>query len=678
MEVLTRIRNTGLRINPEKCSFNKTELNFIGHTVSGKGVQTNRKKISEIENAAVPECVSQLRSFLGLTNYYRRFIKNYAKIAAPLYAATSGGEKKVTWSEECNISFNNLKKALCEAPILEFPRSDRMFIIDTDASFGAVGAVLSQINEEGREVVIAYASRHLTTHEMGYCVTRKELLALHEFIVYFKQYLYGKEFVARTDHKALTFMKDTKKPISPQFQTWMANLSEYNFDLQYRKGEDHGNADGLSRIKNNVCSQCQTKHTDAKEQKSKIRYINSLQKNPNILEIIGVKQREDTNLRELIKYLKDEIGQVPNFAEQSYFFKHIKELQINEGLLSIEIGNKIVVIVPDNYTETLVNFMHKELCHLGSKKTESYMKDFFYWPNMNQNIKEIINKCQICAKRKIEQGRTKEILLPRAGERFLQQIVVDVAYMEKTKGNKKYMVVIIDRFSKLVSLTATAKQDENTVVNTILNNWIYRYGKPESILTDRGRVFEGTLIREWMNKFGIQQEFSSPYQHQSNGLAERTIRTVRDMMSTSLKGERNENNWAELLPRIEFCINATKQSATNFSPFEIVYGRKINLFSSPGYVQQRKDEVLLKTKSNLDKAAISMRERDINKRGTRLFKVGERVLVRIEPNKRKKDGEQYEGPVEILKFLSPRQVALQFQNSVKTRRIEWLKRWKSN
>ena len=108
---------------------------------------------------------------------------------------------------------------------------------------------------------------------MGYCVTRKELLALHEFIVYFKQYLYGKEFVARTDHKALTFMKDTKKPISPQFQTWMANLSEYNFDLQYRKGEDHGNADGLSRIKNNVCSQCQTKHTDAKEQKSKLRYI---------------------------------------------------------------------------------------------------------------------------------------------------------------------------------------------------------------------------------------------------------------------------------------------------------------------------------------------------------------------------------------------------------------------
>ena len=230
---------------------------------------------------------------------------------------------------------------------------------------------------------------------------------------------------------------------------------------------------------------------------------------------------EDTNLRELIKYLKDEIGQVPNFAEQSYFFKHIKELQINEGLLSIEIGNKIFVIVPDNYTETLVNFMHKELCHLGSKKTESYMKDFFYWPNMNQNIKEIINKCQICAKRKIEQGRTKEILLPRTGERFLQQIVVDVAYMEKTKGNKKYMVVIIDRFIILVSLTATAKQNENTVVNTILNNWIYRYV----------RVFEGTLIREWMNKFGIQQEFSSPYQHQSNGLAERTIRTVRDMMS---------------------------------------------------------------------------------------------------------------------------------------------------
>ena len=115
--------------------------------------------------------------------------------------------------------------------------------------------------------------------------------------------------------------------------------------------------------------------------------------------------------------------------------------------------------------------------------------------------------------------------------------------MDTKRSEKKYMVVIIDRFSKLVSLSSTNSQDESTILNVILNNWIYKFGRPESILTDRGRIFEGSMFRDWMSKFGIKQEFSSPYQHQSNGLAERVIRTVRDMLATSLTGAGLENNW---------------------------------------------------------------------------------------------------------------------------------------
>ena len=263
-EVFTRIHKSGLKINSEKCKFHQKELVFLGHTISAQGIRTNEAKIIEISSAVEPRCSKQLRSFLGLTNYYRRFIKNYAEIVSPLYAATSGCEKTLQWTEACSTSFKLLKKTLCNAPILDYPRPNRTFILDTDASFGAIGAVLSQLKENGDETVIAYGSRHLTSHEKGYCVTRKELLALHEYVVYFRQYLYGKSFVARTDHKALIFMSTTKKPISPKFQTWMANLSEYNIDLKYRKGEEHGNADRLSRIREAMCSQCQTKHLDAK------------------------------------------------------------------------------------------------------------------------------------------------------------------------------------------------------------------------------------------------------------------------------------------------------------------------------------------------------------------------------------------------------------------------------
>ena len=291
-EVFKRIQLAGLRINPGKCDIYREELTFLGHTVSANGIKTNDKKIKEIKEAEIPICAKQLRSFLGMTNYYRKFIKDYAKIAEPLHAAASGCEKKITWSEECHKSFELLKRKLCEAPILDYPRRDGKFILDTDASFGAIGAVLCQEKEDGTEVVIAYGSRHLTAHEKGYCVTRKELLAIHEYVMYFKQYLYGKAFVVRTDHKALVFMRYTKKAISPQFQTWLANLSGYDFDLQYRKGEEHGNADGISRIKGMLCAQCQTKHEDAKETKARVRHIGALQKTESMTRLLRIQQND--------------------------------------------------------------------------------------------------------------------------------------------------------------------------------------------------------------------------------------------------------------------------------------------------------------------------------------------------------------------------------------------------
>jgi len=262
-------------------------------------------KIKEIENAEEPQCSSQLRSFLGLTNYYRRFIRDYAKITIPLHAAISGCGKKLHWTTECRESFQKLKEAMCNAPILSYPRLNRTFVLDTDASFSAIGAVLSELTETGEETVIAYGSRHLTSHEKGYCVTRKELLALHEYVLHFKQYLYGKRFIARTDHKALVFMNTTKKPISPQFQTWLANLSEYDFTLQYRKGEEHNNADGLSRIKQTLCSQCKTSHIEAKSKKSKIKYLNSLYGISNMMGTIENKQRSDGIIREAMEVLAD-------------------------------------------------------------------------------------------------------------------------------------------------------------------------------------------------------------------------------------------------------------------------------------------------------------------------------------------------------------------------------------
>ena len=662
-EVFKRIQETGLKINPEKCEIYKKKLIFLGHTVSEFGIQTNEDKIRAIIEAERPKCAKQLRSFLGLTNYYRRFVKEYAKIATPLHAATAGCEKTLQWSEECERSFTKLKDALSKAPTLQYPRIDRTFILDTDACFEAIGAVLSQMTEDGEEVVIAYGSRHLTAHEKGYCVTRKELLALHEYVLHFKQYLYGKEFIARTDHKALIFMNTTKKAISPQFQTWMANLSEFNFKLRYRKGEDHANADGLSRIGGTLCAQCQTAHEEPMKERSKVRYINILQKTNTMSEIMEV-QMKDKGFCGAWNFLNNECEIYDEAFTSCFLFKLKERLKCVDKMIVIE-GNTIdQIAVPDSYQKVLVRKVHEDLCHIGGKKLYHYLEENFYWPKMWETVRQTVRECATCARRKINQSKTKEILIPHESTEFLEQIVMDVAHMEKTSTEKRYIIVIVDRFSKLVCLTATAKQDDKTIFKTLLHNWIYKYGKPRSILTDRGRSFESRYLGEKLEELGVSQEFASPYQHQSNGLVERVIRTVRDLLVTSIKGAAQKKQWHELLPKIEFSINATIQSATQCSPFEIIYGRKITLHANQN-TRREKENIIKATIENSKKAAEKMKKYESEKRGKRLFEVGEEVLVRREPQNRRKD----------VRFLSEHQVELQFPGCIRQRRIEWLKRW---
>jgi transposase InsO family protein len=360
--------------------------------------------------------------------------------------------------------------------------------------------------------------------------------------------------------------------------------------------------------------------------------------------------------------------------KNKYPLKYKTNVKYEDGLLIMEKDGSEVVLVPEQYSKTLIKKIHDELCHVGVRKLLHYIAGMFYWPNMQQTIQECLRICEFCAKRKINQKRTKEILIPRESSEFLEQIVIDIAYMEKVL-TKRYLVVIIDRFSKIVSLTATSSQDEKTILSVILNCWVYRFGKPKNMLSDRGRSFESAYMRKNLGRLGIKQEFSSPYQHQSNGLAERTIRTVRDLIATTLAKGAEEKNWYEILPKIEFTMNITKQSTTGYSPFEILFGRKVNLHSTLNQKTEPRQQIVDTAIENTKQADERMRNLDIDRRGIRFFEVGEEVLVRKDPHKRTKDGIQYEGPYKILKFLTAHQVELQCENSIKQRRIEWLKKW---
>jgi len=242
--VLLRLRHAGLKLKPEKCRFFQRSVSFLGHIISHEGIGTDSEKTRAVMEWPTPTNVGEVRSFIGLASYYRRYVRNFAKIAAPLHALMKRNQR-FSWTEDAQKSFEELKVALTSPPILAMPNDTGEFVLDTDASDNAIGAVLSQ-RQDGVERVVAYESRSLDRREQNYCGTRKELLAIVYFLKYFKQYLLGRTFKVRTDHAALTWLRRTPDPIGQQAR-WLEQMEEYDFVVEHRAGSSHSNADSLSR-----------------------------------------------------------------------------------------------------------------------------------------------------------------------------------------------------------------------------------------------------------------------------------------------------------------------------------------------------------------------------------------------------------------------------------------------
>ena len=246
-QVLGRIRQANLKLKPEKCELFQDQVRFLGHIVSSEGVQPDPSNTAKVTNWAPPKTVTEVRQFLGLCSYYRRFVKNFSIIANPLSKLTTK-DSELVWTSECQNAFEQLKAKLTGADVMSFPRDEGTYILDTDACDVGIGGVLSQVQGD-RERVVAYGSRSLNKSERNYCVTDKELLAVRYFVDYFRYYLLGRQFLLRTDHQAIKWLFSLKEP-KGRIQRWIEILSAYDFQIEYRPGAKHGNADGLSRCPN--------------------------------------------------------------------------------------------------------------------------------------------------------------------------------------------------------------------------------------------------------------------------------------------------------------------------------------------------------------------------------------------------------------------------------------------
>ena len=593
-EVFERLEKAGLKVKPSKCCLLRKRVRYLGHIISETGVQTDPDKTRCIAEWSQPTDLKELRQFLGFASYYRRFVRNFAHIAAPLYHLTEKG-KNWCWNDNCEEAFSALKRRLTSAPVLSFPRFDQEFTLDVDASAIGLGAVLSQ-EVHGVEQVVAYASRTLSKAERQYCATRREMLALVWGTRQFRPYLYGRRFRVRTDHNALRWLQSFREP-EGQVARWLELLSEFNFEVAHRAGAKHANADGLSRT---PCRQCG--ETDppfgGRDNSSTLLTSETVESNTlsteswlprwSIEELHDL-QSADPDLQPVIHWL--EKGLVPEQCP-THGSHHLQSLWAQRQQLTLRSGllyrqwedipnggmhKRLQLVLPQTLINAVLTEVHNSATggHLGVTKTLEKARRF-YWPGQRRDVEDWCRSCTTCGARK---SPTKRLHAPMQLERVgqpMQRVAMDIlGPLPETPRGNKYVLVISDYFTKWSEALPMANMEATTVARLFVSEFACRFGTPESLHTDQGRNFESTLIKEMCRLLGIHKTRTTPYHPQSDGLVERLNRTILNMLSIS--AAEHERDWDLHLPTVMLAYRSSVQETTGATPFSLMFGREVRL-----------------------------------------------------------------------------------------------------
>ena len=582
-QVFQRLREAGLKVKPSKCAFFQHEVTYLGHIISNNGVSADPEKVARVTSWPVPKSKKEVQSFLGFANYYRRFIKNFAEIAKPLHRLTEKNAK-FNWTIDHQVAFEDLRKQLSTTPVLAHPDFRRTFILDTDASDSGLGAVLSQMDENGRERVVAYGSRLLSKSERQYCVTRRELLAVVSFVKHFRPYLVGKKFVLRTDHGALTWLQKFKQP-EGQLARWLEQLQELEFEIVHRKGSRHNNADALSRL---PCQQCGRKNHFDTVSTSEISVMSL--KVPKIPSVQNIReaQLEDSTLGMILR--GKESGQKPVADGKCLSRAMCRLIQIwdqifvYDGVLCRRYespndnSSVIQLLVPRKLREEVLKDLHEGSMagHLGVHKTLNRVKERFYWPGYHDDVYNWCKSCSVCARVKSPAPRARAPLHSVKVGYPMRLVAVDIlGPFPETESGNKYILVVSDYFTKWIEAYPIENQEAITVAKKLVEEFFFRFSPPEQLHSDQGRNFESKLIAEICKLLGISKTRTTPYHPQSDGLVERCNRTMLSMLATATMKRPFE--WDSHLRHLCMAYNSSTHPTTGYTPFYLMFGRQVRM-----------------------------------------------------------------------------------------------------
>lgn len=560
--VMKRVKEVNLKVSINKCQFLYQELSLLGHRVSHEGVKTSPDKIKSVIEYSRPKTVKQVRQFLGLTGYYRKFCKDYAKIAAPLTELTKK-EKLFTWTDFEQKAFEKLKENLISSPTLRHFDEELPIVVEVDASGIGLGCILSQ--KEGKILrPVAYGSRKLSAVEQKYPNIEREFLGCLYAVNLWRHYLYMKDFELRTDCRSLIYYKNLKDPTSRLIR-FSLKLQEYTgMKIVYQPGRKNMAADALSRAP--------VDDPDIGEDDEEIPVLSIQDLN------LSQQQREDQELSRIFQSLEHpkSVSNQENRRSRRYIIKD--DILYKRGNGDVP----DVVMVPEVLIDRIIDQYHRQKLgggHLGVRKVVEGLSNKYYWKNLESSVRDAIKRCEHCQHRKGPNLKTKlGLLMPvKVTENIFEKWAIDACgpFVKSNQGNV-HILAATEYLSGYLITKAVKSISSEEVCKFLMADLITKFGVPRELISDNGKNFTSIQVKNFLTQMGCSKINITSYHPQANGMIESNFKSLGNMLALYVSA--NQRDWDEHLQSLTFTINSSaKETRGGRSPFYIVHGVNANL-----------------------------------------------------------------------------------------------------
>lgn len=538
--VFDRLRKYGLSINFSKCVFGVEEIDYLGYKINKHGIEPLSERVTAIQDFPRPKTIQELRRFLGVINFYRRFLKNAAEIQAPLNAylvgATKNDKRPIKWTEDSSRAFTACKQQLAEASLLFHPQEDAPLAFTTDASDVAMGATLEQ-KVNGKWQPLGFFSQKLSPTQQRYSAYDRELLAVYSSIKFFRHFCEGQQLIIKTDHKPLVYAFQQKADkASPRQQRHLDFISQFSTTIVHIAGKENSVADCLSRI----------------EQINMPIIVST--------EDLAKHQEEDEELKELLD------------SDSSSLSLRKLHCSDSKTILFCDVSTTdIRPYVPGSLRRQIFDVVHN-LAHPSIKATQKLIARRFVWPSMRKDIAQWVRTCLSCQRSKIfrhVKNTPDRISIP--DERF-RHIHMDIIGPLPSSKNFKYCLTIIDRFTRWPEAIPLYDTSTDSIIHAFYYTWVSRFGAPSTITTDRGAQFESRLFQALTQIIGSKKIHTTAYHPSSNGMIERWHRTLKTAITCH-----NNPDWTSVLPTVLLGLRTSIKDDLKASAAEYLYGTTLRI-----------------------------------------------------------------------------------------------------